>query len=1198
MKKIVYLAVALLPVLVLGQSSGQNYVKTTVYTQELGEGKRESITYFDGLGRPIQQIASKQAGTGEDLITHIEYDAFGRQVKEFLPMVGTVVDLKYQSITDADVISFYSSLSAPSQEQTFYPYSEKEFESSPLQRVLKQAAPGEAWRMGNGHEIKFEYQTNTDEEVFLFKAETNWSPTLGLYDISLNKVSYYAKSALYKTITKDENWVSGKNHTTEEFKDKEGRVVLKRTYEENKAHDTYYVYDAYGNLTYVVPPLVDAKLAVTADILNSLCYQYKYDHRNRLVEKKLPGKQWEFIVYNNQDMVVATGPALHPMGGTATVWLISKYDIFGRVVYSGWSTQKPRTSQGRKQLVDEMTTDWSEQRTSNTTTLNGVAMNYTHSTLPSVEHLLTITYYDDYNYAGAPTSFERVEDQVLLEQAKSLTTGTWTRVLTREDETYGELAYQLYDLKSRVVRSYKQGGIHDGFTQIDTKLDFVGKPLYTVTTHKRKNADDLLTVRDEYEYNEQDRLVVHLHKINGEQVRLLAKNEYDNLGQLMNKRVGGEDVTNFEGLQKVDYNYNIRGWLRSINNVSSLDEHGDALDLFAFKINYNQVENNIDYEGQALYNGNISETYWRTGSDDIKRKYGYKYDALNRLTEAIYQKPNETVPVTNSYNESLSYDKNGNIISLVRNGEFDDANYALEIDNLTYTYDSNKRNQLMNLVDGSNNPNGFKDDTNPHNNNDYDYDANGNMIQDNNKGIREIIYNHLNLPTKITFVNQSRIEYLYNATGQKIKKIVYPQTGSVVETEYLDGFQYSKANDTTAVVLDFFPHAEGYVKVSGESTDYDYSYVYNYLDHLGNVRLSYGTEPNGDVVKILEENNYYPFGMKHNNYNVDKLQYEKYGSELSIEYCTNCSYKYKFQGTERQDELGLNWDSYKYRNYDMAIGRFMSIDPLTEEYHTWSPYVFSGNRVVDSRELEGLEPVNVTKNTKMLIITVNGSAGGINGDKISGNNTLVKNLPEGYRNNDDGLSMLGQKGWDVLNSEIVNYAGSEGGITADHIAQTIANYRETNPDGKVAIVGHSLGGKDALDAANLVNGNDKIKNKTIDLLITMEAATRTGPTSAEGYSTEVGSNVKNLVNFTSASNSYSGSGGTAGSGTNVLNVSLPSGTTHTNMDNTITKYLPLILHQTNGGRSPINVINGIDFNKAKILNNGDIKPNATGGSSY
>src|SRR5690554_4269172 len=66
-----------------------------------------------------------------------------------------------------------------------------------------------------------------------------------------------------------------------------------------------------------------------------------------------------------------------------------------------------------------------------------------------------------------------------------------------------------------------------------------------------------------------------------------------------------------------------------------------------------------------------------------------------------------------------------------------------------------------------------------------------------------------------------------------------------------------------------------------------------------------------------------------------------------------------YQGQEINKELGLNWLSFKYRNYDPAIGRFMSIDPLTEEYVDWGPYVFSGNRVIDARELEGLEPKKV-----------------------------------------------------------------------------------------------------------------------------------------------------------------------------------------------------------------------------------------------
>ena len=347
MKKIVYLAVAMLPVLVLGQSSDQNFIKKTVYTQEAGEVKRESITYFDGLGRPIQQVAHKQAGNGNDLVTHIEYDAFGRQTKEYLPVVNGQT-LNYHSLDANSILSYYAS--PPSTvEATTNPYSEKLFEASPLNRVLEQAAPGNDWAITNSqkHTIRFDYQANTTaDEVKLYKATATWSAANGLYDIALVNGSgtvFYDANQLYKTVTKDENWVSGNNQTTEEFKDKEGRVVLKRTYgtsvinnvETATLHDTYYVYDQYGNLTYVIPPLADG--AITSTELNGLCYQYKYDHRNRLVEKKLPGKQWEFIVYDKLDRVVMTGPALSPFTDlTGNGWMITKYDVFSRPILTAW----------------------------------------------------------------------------------------------------------------------------------------------------------------------------------------------------------------------------------------------------------------------------------------------------------------------------------------------------------------------------------------------------------------------------------------------------------------------------------------------------------------------------------------------------------------------------------------------------------------------------------------------------------------------------------------------------------------------------------------------------------------------------------------------------------------------------------------------------------------------------------------------
>ncbi|MEM9686072.1 MAG: DUF6443 domain-containing protein [Bacteroidota bacterium] len=69
---------------------------------------------------------------------------------------------------------------------------------------------------------------------------------------------------------------------------------------------TPITYDDYGNLSFVIPPKVDTSDGVSSEELSELCYQYVYDHRNRLVEKKLPGKGWESIVYNKGNRPVFT----------------------------------------------------------------------------------------------------------------------------------------------------------------------------------------------------------------------------------------------------------------------------------------------------------------------------------------------------------------------------------------------------------------------------------------------------------------------------------------------------------------------------------------------------------------------------------------------------------------------------------------------------------------------------------------------------------------------------------------------------------------------------------------------------------------------------------------------------------------------------------------------------------------------------
>jgi hypothetical protein len=108
--------------------------------------------------------------------------------------------------------------------------------------------------------------------------------------------------------------------------------------------------------------------------------------------------------------------------------------------------------------------------------------------------------------------------------------------------------------------------------------------------------------------------------------------------------------------------------LQSINDVTGLisTDLENRDDLFAFKINYN----NPTDSNKALYNGNISETYWRTMYDDQQRKYTYTYDHLNRLLRADYSRP-DNGSVMNNYKEEVNYDKNGNITDLGRTGGYE-----------------------------------------------------------------------------------------------------------------------------------------------------------------------------------------------------------------------------------------------------------------------------------------------------------------------------------------------------------------------------------------------------------------------------------------------------------------------------------------------------------------------------------------------
>ncbi|GAA4275495.1 DUF6443 domain-containing protein [Aquimarina mytili] len=916
-----------------------------------------------------------------------------------------------------------------------------------------------AKRISKNHTIRHEYAFNTQNEVALFEVKFDSGDK---EKPSLIRNGYYHVDKLYKNITYNENWQPeqefDKDNTSEEFIDMNDRLILKRTYNKNIPHDTYYVYNDYDNLSYVIPPKVTIENGINQGKLAELCYQYKYDTRNRLVEKKVPGKKdWEYIVYDRLDRpVLMQDPKQRRQ--VPKEWTFTKYDIFGRVAYTG-ILGDDRNRKTMQSFYDNSTAPVFEERVTSPLNLGGTGFKlyYSNNAEPkNIYNLMTISYYDDYNFdlAGGVKP-NQVYGESIKTDVKTLSTGSKIRVLgTNKWIT----SVNYYDKKARLVYGYNYNE-YLGTTNITSnKLDFTGKVLESTTSHKRFESKPIIT-KDKFTYDHAHRLLIQKQTINDQPEELITSNTYDELGILVKKTVGGstkkytnavnveineqgeirknytvetwnagtvsknqiagdgkvsfsalqnnqavmvglsyKNVNNHyntidyamylrsdgkigvyekgkskgtfesysttdilsierkgsqiyyqkngitfypstvastgslmgdvcmynnrsgikdfkvtgelkEGLQTVDYTYNVRGWLKQINNPNQ--ELRD--DLFAFGINYNTSNNG----NTPLYNGNISQTLWRTASDNIKRQYSYTYDALNRITKGIHN--------TGQYNLStVSYDKNGNILGLTRSGWQNSNNYAA-MDNLLYTYDQG--NKLVKVTDSGNKTYGFKDGTNT--GNDYAYDVNGNMTVDNNKGITNITYNHLNLPTKVT-INGKSIKYTYSADGIKLTKSVDGKF-----THYDRGYIYEGPD------LQFFTQPEGYVE---PNTNGGFDYIYQYKDHIDNIRLSYSdTNKDGIVTKdeIRKENNYYPFGLKHKGYN---------------EVIRGRNHKYGFGGKEEQDELGLDWIDITARNYDPALGRWMNLDPLAELMQSHSPYNYAFNNPVYFIDPDGMFP--------------------------------------------------------------------------------------------------------------------------------------------------------------------------------------------------------------------------------------------------
>lgn len=929
----------------------ENYIYKKTYLSDPSDPVQkqlESVQYLDGLGRPKQIISVKSTPLGQDIVVPIVYDQFGRKTKDYLPVPVQTSNAGIQtSVTENTINSYYGVTNA---------FSEQELESSPLSRLFQSASPGEEWKMSSGHTQKYAYDANSAaDQVKKYQVTTIWDNANQIYNSTVPQITFYDENSLYKFSFKDED-----NNEKIIFKDLYGHIILIRKNDGTQNVDTYYLYDSNDHLAYVVPPLASVSATLPLAILDNLCYQYRYDNKNRLVEKKLPGKGWEHMVYDKANRLIFTQDAVMR---TANKWLFTKYDQLGRPIItgrvSGTDRNDMQTAIGNNLIL-------TEYKNATGFTKNGMQIYYSNDSFPYFDTAFTVNYYDTYP-TGSPTIPSQILGQNTLSQdaqnlsrsTKSFPTASYVKNI--EDDNWTK-DYIWYDTKGRAIGSYTINHL-GGYTKTESKLDFAGAAQQTITRHKRLNTDVERVITENFEYDAQNRLLAHKHKIDNNPEEILAQNEYNELSQLKTKKVGGVNVGS--PLQTVDYVYNIRGWLTKINDLANLGN-----DLFGYKINYNLVEGlenpNTDFMNLKVkpkYNGNIAEVSWRTltQENDPLKKYGYVYDPLNRLSAGFYQR--EAAETAREYFERLEYDLNGNILRLQRSQDLlPGSNVALAIDNLKYDYIGNQLTKVTEEQIG--NSNGY-----PYlaNHNIISYDDNGNMMSHLDKGISKIDYNFLNLPDNIIVrpgtkgANTTRSTY--RADGVRLSKVFNTNAGnSITTTDYLDGFQYKFDSGTLGSInpqgLQFVSTSEGYYDFTNNS------YIYNYTDHLGNVRLSYSDTNKDGVIQprqyhvqqcdgpwdpmnppicidywkpgeIVEANNYYPFGLLH-NYTVT----------------TQNAYQYKYQGQELQE---TGFYSFKWRNYMPDVGRFFNIDPLSEMYAYQSHYNFSENRVIDAREIEGLE---------------------------------------------------------------------------------------------------------------------------------------------------------------------------------------------------------------------------------------------------
>lgn len=462
-----------------------------------------------------------------------------------------------------------------------------------------------------------------------------------------------------------------------------------------------------------------------------------------------------------------------------------------------------------------------------------------------------------------------------------------------------------------------------------------------------------------------------------------------------------------DDVQGIDYTYTINGWLKAINHPGSLDagtggkgsecnnnnldpgqdgfssgaHSGFSKDVFGMALDYHWLDYNrsntcfdhgIDTDADQ-FNGNIKSMRWKTlrpfeQPAQEQQMYSFNYDKRNWLTEATFGsfvpcvvtsytpdgEPAQIGPPTKTPTDDyklwgLSYDRNGNILSMNRNAlevppQADVPGSTLttrNMDGMTYNYTltggrrvDNKLNFITDAGDNAK-PNAWQDIKNQNADN-YVYDNAGQMIYDASEdnfyeydasGLVTGIYKKLagsSPPQKDAA--KPKVKFYYDEAGLRIKKEAFHKFTFALtkETWYVNNAIYEKdaGGAATPQLEELGVFGLGRIGIYNKPGN---SYLYELTDHLGSVRATIGRQKNTDgAAQLMSSSDQYPWGMP-------------------MPAKTFNTYRFDYQGAFAEKDAETGFNNFELRMWDGRSGRWNTTDAYMQ-FH--SPYLGMGNNPI------------------------------------------------------------------------------------------------------------------------------------------------------------------------------------------------------------------------------------------------------------